>query len=944
MSKKYIDIEGLRHIVNRLYNRDFDGMGLSHIDFTEERNQYIESIRGDVNDILSQPVSYTNLNSTDPDAFRIPFRNGYFDPRSESDMGKIDKGILPGTIVKIYSTAVGDPWLTMRYEGRDDIIEEDKTTNLVVVNKEPDEIGDLYSNVNAIKTKVKNYGDNNHGFIMTFDDDVVTLLSTSKDYNVIADHLWVIVNGRGDIGKAPVFEHVKGNLNLFQGVWGTHPSYNKFKLLTTNSYGNLEIGAKPGSTFDKDGWIDLAMGTNDEGYEYINFANTGNVDWIVTVDLDNLRLRMQRTAGSASAWPSFYLIGDATPGGWTIEDGVPMLQQGTYGDAKYRYTAVADLVPGEFKISKYLSANWDADNFLYRDPADETKFIWGTSTTEDTKWTIEEAGTYSITIDLKYYNYPYGARSIEIKRVDPIKKIPIPDNLYAIGQMMDWTNGYPRSYSWSNPPTGVSGVREGKIFKFTKLNTSGRQGSMTFTDSLDESIARNFYCITNTSTENFKHWTVLHDLTADEKAAYDIQLEQNTTDIAQNKTDGLNFTKILTYAASGNRKLLDKIFTDYPRLSGDMLDLLEAIKPGFKVAWGIYKAWNPNTTNAMGAFEGREDIIFMPPIDVSHVTNAAAMFKDCINLKEVGDLNFKSCERFWSTITKSGWLYCDLFKNCPSLEEIGDVDISGLVCDKVRLAAPNASGSAQYWGYLTGWWRVNGLFNSLPSLRKFGKLTFPADKSFTDDNGIINNFSNTSFTTMFAWSGIDLSGRFQELMPPYHCYSLQGYYSGVPGSIGTIHVRTHMAIQLFYCKYDVNGATVTFDDPGQYAMKPGTLQVDEMFAYTNAIAGGVSVDLKYATNMWGFIDGSTGFTASDFLNIGTQPGFYINLRSTDWGVIGNDKSLFKYRLTNNLYKNSFNRAAAGYDPCTINLSEKSYSALTSTEIANITAKGYTLTT
>lgn len=66
-----------------------------------------------------------------------------------------------------------------------------------------------------------------------------------------------------------------------------------------------------------------------------------------------------------------------------------------------------------------------------------------------------------------------------------------------------------------------------------------------------------------------------------------------------------------------------------------------------------------------------------------------------------------------------------------------------------------------------------------------------------------------------------------------------------------------------------------------------------------------------------------------------------NLYSENWG---NDtlQAGSKQSVVDTLLTNSFDRATAGYDPVTLQLSEQTVAALTSEEIAAITAKGYTI--
>ena len=66
-----------------------------------------------------------------------------------------------------------------------------------------------------------------------------------------------------------------------------------FKFLTTTDYGNEEIGAAAGATLT-DGKIQLAKGTNDEGYGKIQVPEDGN--YYMSVNLDTMEAEIVKSA------------------------------------------------------------------------------------------------------------------------------------------------------------------------------------------------------------------------------------------------------------------------------------------------------------------------------------------------------------------------------------------------------------------------------------------------------------------------------------------------------------------------------------------------------------------------------------------------------------------------------------------------------------------------
>lgn len=74
-------------------------------------------------------------------------------------------------------------------------------------------------------------------------------------------------------------------------------------------------------------------------------------------------------------------------------------------------------------------------------------------------------------------------------------------------------------------------------------------------------------------------------------------------------------------------------------------------------------------------------------------------------------------------------------------------------------------------------------------------------------------------------------------------------------------------------------------------------------------------------------------------------GFYTGMTSADFSRLknwGTGDTTNKATLVNSLKTYSYDRNAAGYSTCTITLSSNSKAVLSSTDIAAITAKGYTI--
>lgn len=114
-------------------------------------------------------------------------------------------------------------------------------------------------------------------------------------------------------------------------------------------------------------------------------------------------------------YEGLYLVGDATPNGWSLDDATPMTKS---ADSPYLFIWSGTLTAGEMKISCDKQSDWNGDWFMAdkngKTPTGEVETALFVSKTDadlssmytdadlgslDNKWKIQEAGTYQITID-----------------------------------------------------------------------------------------------------------------------------------------------------------------------------------------------------------------------------------------------------------------------------------------------------------------------------------------------------------------------------------------------------------------------------------------------------------------------------------------------------------------------------------------------------------------
>lgn len=113
----------------------------------------------------------------------------------------------------------------------------------------------------------------------------------------------------------------------------------------------------------------------------------------ITLDLRQTKIDIKPFTPYAQLW----LVGDATPAGWNIDNPTPMVS----GGDPYTFTYEGPLSVGEFKIP-VVTGNWGGDFFMpavNHQSISETaaRFVPGGS--PDMKWQIQEAGTYKITFN-----------------------------------------------------------------------------------------------------------------------------------------------------------------------------------------------------------------------------------------------------------------------------------------------------------------------------------------------------------------------------------------------------------------------------------------------------------------------------------------------------------------------------------------------------------------
>lgn len=169
-----------------------------------------------------------------------------------------------------------------------------------------------------------------------------------------------------------------------------------FKFMTVPDFGNEEIGASIGASIE-DGMISLAKGTDDNGYAKLKV--TENANYFISVNTDDMTATIEKAAyqNTEIKLCSLFMIGDATPGGWSVDNGTPLFQDAT---SPYIYRGYnLNLKPGSFKIATVIKGGgtFDQKYYYFRDADNAGKIALGQD--GDLQWNITEESTYTLMVN-----------------------------------------------------------------------------------------------------------------------------------------------------------------------------------------------------------------------------------------------------------------------------------------------------------------------------------------------------------------------------------------------------------------------------------------------------------------------------------------------------------------------------------------------------------------
>lgn len=180
---------------------------------------------------------------------------------------------------------------------------------------------------------------------------------------------------------------------------GNNPS-EEFKIATVADFDQSVVFLRPATNGQGAGtdqsvvkWSENEKPGGENDYKWK--LNTGT--YKIKLDIRDMKIDIV----SFTPYPMIYLVGDATPNGWSIDNATPM----TIQNAPYIFTWTGTLKAGEMKFTCDKKSDWNGDWFLAsqggKEPSgDVEQMIFSANGSgPDNKWKINSEGTYTIELD-----------------------------------------------------------------------------------------------------------------------------------------------------------------------------------------------------------------------------------------------------------------------------------------------------------------------------------------------------------------------------------------------------------------------------------------------------------------------------------------------------------------------------------------------------------------
>ena len=212
-----------------------------------------------------------------------------------------------------------------------------------------------------------------------------------------ADRLLIVgeaVWGGWSIDNSIVMFNSTENPDVFKATVNLNAN-GTFKFLTTTDWGGLEYRAGDNDVTLAEGVASPLVSTEENSNDkQFKVSETANYDIVCDLVAKTIVVKKANYQTNPLKHTALWMIGSATPGGWSIGDGtmlVPTVDNPTV------FKATVNLVEGEMKIAVNNQKGF-GQTFYQRDAADDAKMVFGG---DDNKWNITKAAKYDIVADTK---------------------------------------------------------------------------------------------------------------------------------------------------------------------------------------------------------------------------------------------------------------------------------------------------------------------------------------------------------------------------------------------------------------------------------------------------------------------------------------------------------------------------------------------------------------
>lgn len=228
----------------------------------------------------------------------------------------------------------------------------------------------------------------------------ILMLSTAFGASAV-DHLNIIggaTPGGWNIVDGILMQQDPDNENVFSCI-GYLKADEDFKFTYGKDFSDSNKEIRNAST-DAYDISNLVQGGDDNKFRVAESAN-----YYVVCNLNDMTISVSKAEyqDNPIRFNALFMVGNATEGGWTPNDGTPLVWGGE--SDPYKFTWTGELKEGEFKIetNRYNYNAWDGPWYFAGvdedGNIDYSKIV--ADGTGDRKWQIAEPGKYNIDIDLQ---------------------------------------------------------------------------------------------------------------------------------------------------------------------------------------------------------------------------------------------------------------------------------------------------------------------------------------------------------------------------------------------------------------------------------------------------------------------------------------------------------------------------------------------------------------